>query len=101
MLETASKIKLEQLAAKARTLRLEAPLSFFLEAHLPLTTIFYHTGLLLEPAVTPLFGTERIEVFKNIFSNREQIEYLLELLNHSRAPSTSMDDALSNVSAGR
>lgn len=71
---------IETIAAKAIRLRLEAPLAFFLEAHLPLTTLAQHAGLLLEPAMTPLFGAERLGNFKTLFSDRDNIEYLLSLL---------------------
>ncbi len=83
---------IESIAAKAIRLRLEAPLAFFLEAHLPLTTLAQHAGLLLEPTMTPLFGAERIGKFKTLFSERDNIEYLLTLL-HQGSTATQRQQA--------
>lgn len=68
---------LDRLARKVVQLRLESPVQFFLEAHLPFVTIFQTAGLLLEPIATPLFGTERILTFRMLFSDRKNIEELI------------------------
>jgi hypothetical protein len=81
MRNDSSNLNLEALAAKAIRLRLEAPLAFFLEAHLPISTLIHQAGVLFEPMMTPLFGAERTGKAMEFFSRRENIEEFIALLN--------------------
>lgn len=69
---------LDRAARKVVTLGLEAPVRFFLEAHLPFTTIFHTLGLACTPIATPLFGTERIGMLNSFLSERRNVEALMQ-----------------------
>ena len=69
--------KIDEIARKLVELRFDAAAIFFLEAHLPFSTIFHTAGLLFEPIALPFFGVERIRTFQSIFCDRKKIEQLM------------------------
>ena len=71
---------LQSAAKRVVDLGFEAPVCFFLQAHLPFTTIAHTVGLLFQPIATPLFGTERVELMQLILSERKNVERLEELI---------------------
>ena len=71
---------LDGIAEKAKRLKLEAPLTFFLEAHLPFTTLFHTAGLLFQPVASPLFGAELIDRLQRLFAERHNVEELMRRL---------------------
>ena len=71
---------LNKIASRIVELRLESPALFFLEAQLPLNTIFYTSTLFLSPIVGPLFGIERVHKMQVILSDRSNIMKLMKLI---------------------
>ena len=69
---------LDRAARKVVKLGLEAPVQFFLEAHLPFTSIFHTAGLVFTPIATPMFGAERVEIFSSFLSERKNVEALMQ-----------------------
>ena len=76
-------ILLKQLAKKIVSSGLQIPAVFFLELHVPFCTIFHNLVLMLEPAATPFFGTERLNNLKTILSDKENIQTLIKLIAQS------------------
>lgn len=66
--------------------RLELPVSLLLEMHLPLTSVLHTSTLLLQPALAPFFGLERIESFGALLADRERVARLAERLRESTEP---------------
>ena len=77
-------ILIEQLARKIIDKKLETPILFFLEAHKPLATLAHHFTVLTEPIASPFVGIDKFKNIQSIFSNRDNIEYLISLLEHNK-----------------
>lgn len=82
--EDKTELAVQRLAKKIISLRLQVPATFFLEMHVPITTIAHSATLVLEPLTTPLFGAERIEDLKIVLSERKNIERLIDLIQESK-----------------
>ena len=70
--------RLEQFARHVVERRLEAPLLFILEAHLPLQTVLYHGGLLIAPLLKPLLGAELVAQVETVLSERRHLERVID-----------------------
>lgn len=71
---------IENLAEKIKQRKLEVPALLFLQMHLPALSVF-HTGVLaFEPFLTPFFGLEKLNDYKNLLANRENIQHLIKLI---------------------
>jgi hypothetical protein len=57
--------------------KMQAPVLFFLESHLPLVSLISTLGLLIEPLLTPFFGAERIQSLREVLSSRESTQALI------------------------
>ncbi len=68
----------DKTARKIVSSGLETPVTFFLELHKPLLSIFHTISLAAEPIATPLFGSERIRSLNLLLSNQQSLELLLE-----------------------
>ena len=71
---------IERIAARIRELGLEVPATIFLELHLPVASLLHTSVLFAQPMVTPLFGFERVQGLVELFSDRKNIEQLIERL---------------------
>lgn len=78
------KLELEKLAEKISSMKLEAPILFFLEINKPLCTLAHTASLLFEPLATPFLGNERIRNLQFIFEDRENLEYFTKLIETSQ-----------------
>jgi hypothetical protein len=75
--------RLKPLAERIVKARLDVPAVFFLELQKPVSELL-HAGLMLsEPVTVPLFGIERIRHLEALFSNRTNIEYLIQMIESS------------------
>jgi hypothetical protein len=72
--------RLNKIAQKVVELRLESPVNFFLEIHIPITTLLHTTTLMFQPMASPLFGTERISTLEQILADKKNISRLIELI---------------------
>ncbi len=71
--------EIKKIATKVKALKLEAPCMFFLEAHLPLNSIFHFLSLGASPILSAVKGYNKVPHF---FSERQNVENLiLELQN--------------------
>ena len=75
---------IDRIAQRIVRLRFDVPVLFFLEAHLPFSTIFQTAGLLFEPVATPFLGTERLHTFQSIFSDRAHVLRLMQRIEWYR-----------------
>jgi hypothetical protein len=72
--------RLHKIAHKIVELRLESPVNFFLEIHIPITTLLHTTTLMFQPIASPLFGAERISTLEQILADKKNISRLIELI---------------------
>lgn len=68
------------LADRILQLNLAEPALFFLEAHLPLTTLASNALIFLSPVATPLFGAERLASLQTLLQEQKHVERLIELI---------------------
>lgn len=71
---------IDGLAQRVVSLRMESAVEFFLESHLPATTLLHNIGLFAQPLVTPFFGAERLESMQKLLSDRAQVEKLQQAI---------------------
>jgi hypothetical protein len=57
--------------------KIEAAVLFFLEAHIPMTSVLHSVSLLLQPIMTPLFGAEKIGITNALLSDRNSVQSLI------------------------
>ncbi len=84
----------DRIATRLTELGLDLPAKFFLEAHIPIFSLVHNAGIFLEPFALPLFGADRIEIFREFFSNRENAEALLARLEERTVKKISPSQAL-------
>lgn len=70
----------QSIATKIKQSKLEAPALVFLQMHLPALSLFHTSALLFEPLLTPFFGLEKLNDYKNLLADRENIKHLIELI---------------------
>lgn len=70
--------QIKSIADKIRELKLVTPFVFFLEAHLPINTIFYNISLGLCPVFS---GVKGFKTLPMLLSDRANVEKLIEELH--------------------
>ena len=73
-----SEQEIKTIANKIKALKLETPCMFFLEAHLPISSIFHFLSLGASPILSSVKGYDTVP---NFFSERENIENLISELD--------------------
>jgi hypothetical protein len=78
--------RLAALAQRVIELRLDAPVQFLIEAHLPLASLFYALTLLVQPVAAPLLGAERVNLLRELLSDRSKLLRFSRLITERRSP---------------
>lgn len=68
---------LQTLAERIVELRMESAALFFLEAHLPVTTLLHTGTIMMSPLLSPFFGLDRIQTLQTVLSERDNINRLI------------------------
>jgi len=76
-IDTDNNIETTELAERIVRSGLKVPAVFFLELHKPLSNLLYHATLALTPALSPLFGLQRLQNCSVFLANPANIENLI------------------------
>ena len=74
--------EIKTIANKIKALKLETPCMFFLEAHLPISSIFHFLSVGISPVLSSVKGYDTVP---NFFSERQNIENLILELENKEA----------------
>ncbi len=80
----------DELIAKAaheiRKRRMEAPAILFLEMNRPLANIAAQGSIVFSPFLVPLIGFQNLDDYSQVFSKRENVERLIQMLEKKPDP---------------
>lgn len=76
---------IESLAQKVAGKRLEMPAVLFLEMHKPLSFVASQSLLVAMPFLAPFFGAQGVADFSKLFSERENVEALIDRIEQLSA----------------
>lgn len=65
---------------------MEAPAIIFLEMHRPMANIAAQGSILFSPFLVPLIGFQNLDDYSQVFSKRENVERLIQLLEKKPEP---------------
>ncbi len=71
---------LDDAARKIVALRMTSAALFFLEAHRPLSGVFYNLALFAEPFLLPVFGSHRIHIVQRLLENPKTLDLFIKRL---------------------
>ena len=76
---------LDKAAEEVKKRRLEVPAILFCEMHKPLAYVGSHAALAFSPFLVPFFGFDVVNDYSQLFSDRENVERLLQRLEKPAA----------------
>jgi len=82
---------LEKAAHEVRRRNMVVPAVLALEMHKPLAYVGAHAAVALAPFIAPITGYERYNDYTRLFSKRENVERLIQLLERDPAPEKMME----------
>jgi hypothetical protein len=75
---------LDKAAHEITKRKLEMPATLFLEMHKPLAYVGMHATLAFSPFLVPFLGFDLVNDFSRLFSDKENVELLMQRLEEHR-----------------
>ena len=75
---------LQKVAKEITRRKLETPAILFLEMHKPLAGVVGHAAIAFSPFIMPFLGFKSVDEYSQFFSDRQNVERLIQALEQSR-----------------
>ncbi len=75
----------ERVAKEIKKRHLETPAILFLEMHKPLANVAGHAAIAFSHFIMPFFGFKTVDEYSQFFSDRQNVEMLIQELEKERS----------------